>query len=135
MLRKSIITMAAWLEIVVGGVCLTAPAVPCLLLFAAKPDGVAIILARFAGIGLFTLGISCLPSKATGTRQRAILGLFVFNLGVAVLFVWVGVATTLRGVLLWPAVALHAVIAAALLPHLLTFKIIDLAHSGQGHSA
>jgi hypothetical protein len=52
-----------------------------------------------------------------------VLGLFVFNLGVATLFAWVGVATPLHGVLLWPVVGLHAVIAAALLPQLLTLKI------------
>jgi len=46
-------------------------------------------------------------------------GLFVFNAGIAILLVWVGVATTHRGVLLWAGMLLHAVIAAAFLPQLL----------------
>jgi hypothetical protein len=50
---------------------------------------------------------------------------------VAILFGWVGVATKLVGVLLWPVVVLHAVIASALLPQLLTVKIVALANSGE----
>ena len=80
------------------------------------------MLARFAGVGLFALGIACLPSTATGSHRSAVSGLIVFNVGVASLFTWVGVATTLRGALLWPVVVLHAAIAAALLPQLLTYK-------------
>jgi hypothetical protein len=38
---------------------------------------------------------------------------------VAILFAYVGVASALHGFLLWPAVILHAIIAGALLPHLL----------------
>jgi hypothetical protein len=122
MLQKSIVMTAAWLEIVVGAVLLTAPDLPCRLLFAAVPEGVGVVLARFAGVGLFALGIACLPSTATGSHRSAVSGLIVFNVGVASLFTWVGVATTLRGALLWPVVVLHAAIAAALLPQLLTYK-------------
>src|SRR6266478_4161490 len=119
---------AAWLEIGVGAAFLTVPDVPCRLLFAANPEGVGIALARFAGVGLFALGIACLPSTATGSRRSAVLGLFVFNVGVAILFAWVGIATPLHGMLLWPVVVLHAVIAAALLPQVLTLKTIDLGN-------
>jgi hypothetical protein len=99
---------------------LTAPGVACRLLFATNPEGVGIALARFARVGLLALGIACLPSTAAGSGRSALLGLLVFNFGVAILFAWVGVATTLHGVLLWPAVVLHAVIAVALLAQLLT---------------
>jgi hypothetical protein len=131
MLQKSVVMTAAWLEIVVGAAFFTVFDVPCRLLFAAKPEGIGIILARFAGVGLFALGIACLPSTATASHRSAVVGLFVFNFVAAILFAWVGVATTLHGVLLWPVVVLHAVIAAALLPQLLTFKIID---SGEDHA-
>jgi hypothetical protein len=111
---------AACLEIVAGAALLTAPGVACRLLFATNPEGVGIALARFARVGLLALGIACLPSTAAGSGRSALLGLLVFNFGVAILFAWVGVATTLHGVLLWPAVVLHAVIAVALLAQLLT---------------
>lgn len=106
---------AAWLEIVVGATILMVPDVACVLLLGAKAEGVAMPLARFAGIALVALGIACLPSTAAGSCRSAVQALFAFNLGVTVLLAWVGVATTLRGFLLWPAVILHAVIAAALL--------------------
>lgn len=43
------------------------------------------------------------------------LGLFAYNLGAAILFAWLAVATTVRGFMLLPAVHLHVVVAGALL--------------------
>ena len=122
MIQRYVVMAAAWFEIAVGATFLTVPNVPSVLLFAAKPEGIGIPLARFAGVGLLALGIACLPSTPTGSRRSAVLGLFVFNVGVAILFAWVGVVTTLHGFLRWPVAILHAVIAAALLPQLLTTR-------------
>ena len=116
--QRFVVGAAAWLEIIVGALFLTVPDVPCQLLFGAKPEAIGMPLGRFAGIALVALGISCLPSRDVGSRRGIVLGLFVFNVGV-VLFACVGVASTLHGFLLWPAVILHAIIAGALLPHLL----------------
>jgi hypothetical protein len=118
MLQKYVVPVAAWLEIVVGAVLVAVPDLPCRLLFAANAAGVTIPVARFAGVALVALGIACLPSTAAGSRRAAVQGLFAFNIGVAILLAWVGVATPLRGLMLWPAVVLHAVIAALLLPQL-----------------
>jgi hypothetical protein len=123
--QRSVLMTAAWLEILAGAAFLTAPDLACRLLFAVRPDGIGITLARFFGLGLFSLGIACLPSRARTSSRNAVLGLFTFNAAAAILFAWVGVATTLRGVLLWPAVVLHAVIAAALLPQLLARSEIE----------
>ena len=121
MLQRSVVMAAAWLEIVVGVFFLAVPDLPCTLLFAAQPDGVGGPLARFAGLGLLAMGIACLPSTTTRSR-RGVVGLFVFNVGAAVLFAWVGVATTFHGLLLWPVVVLHSAIAASLRPQLLATK-------------
>lgn len=120
MLQKSVVVTAAWLEIVAGVAFLTLPHVLCRLLFATTPEGIGTTLARFAGVALVALGIACLPSTVAGSRRRAVQGLLTYNVGVAILLAWVGVGTTLHGVLLWPAVLLHAVIAAALLLPFLT---------------
>jgi hypothetical protein len=74
MLQKSVVMTAAWLETVVGAAFLTALDVPCRLLFAARPEGVGITLARFTGVGLLALGIACLPSTATGSCRSAVFG-------------------------------------------------------------
>jgi hypothetical protein len=121
MVQRSIVIAAAWLEIVVGACFAALPDLPCVLLFAVKPEEVAAPLARFAGCGLFALGIACLPSPTTGSR-RGVVGLFVFYVGVTILFAWIGVATSFHGYLLWPVVILHGVIAIALLPQIMTSK-------------
>ena len=137
MLQRFVVVAAAWLEIVVGACFVAVPDLPCVLLFAAKPEGIALPLARFAGLGLLALGIACLPSTATGSR-RGVLGLFVFNVGVTILLAWVGVVMTIHGFLLWPVAILHAVIATALLPQLLTTKgwwiAASLLHGPSGAS-
>jgi len=119
MRQRVVVGGAAWLEIIVGALFLTVPDLLCLLLFGAKPEAVGMPLGRFAGIALLALGIACLPSRDAASPRNAVRGLFAFNGGVAVLFAWVGVASALRGFLLWPAVILHTIIAGALLPHLL----------------
>ena len=68
-------------------------------------------------IGLLALGIACLPSTE-GPRRNSVIGLCAFNVGMTILLAWAALATTHRGVLLWPATVLHAVIAAALLAQL-----------------
>jgi hypothetical protein len=87
MLQRSVVMAAAWLEIIVGGILITLVDVPCQLLFATKPEGIGMPLARFAGVALVGLGISCLP-PAAGARRSAVLGLFAFNVGVACLLGW-----------------------------------------------
>jgi len=113
---RYVVKAAAWLEIIVGIVFITAPNVLCVLLFAARPEGIGRPLARWVGVGLLALGIACLPSRTPEVHRVAVLGLFVFNLGVAILLAWVGAGATIHGFALWPVVILHAVIAVALLP-------------------
>ena len=122
MVQRYIVKAAAWLEIVVGAIFIIVPNIPCALLFGANPNNLGTPLARWVGVSLFALGIACLPSKAGESHRRAVLALFVFNAGVTILFAWVGAVVTVHGFLLWPAVILHAVIAAALLPQLLTTR-------------
>jgi len=120
MVQRYVVEAAAWLEIVVGAIFVTVPNIPCALLFGANPENIGTALARWIGISLFALGIACVPHQAGEPRHTAVLGLFVFNAGVSILFAWVGTVATVHGFLLWPAVILHAVIALALLPQLLT---------------
>jgi hypothetical protein len=118
-MKRFIVTGASWLEIIVGLSILTILNAACRLLFAATPSGVAIVLGRFAGVALLGLGVACLPSKIAGPSRGAVMGLLTFNVGATLFFGWVALATTFRGVLLWPAGLLHAAISIALLPQLL----------------
>ena len=118
MVRRYIVKAAACLEIVVGAIFIIVPNIPCALLFGANADNLGTALARWVGVSLLALGIACLPSKAGKSHRTAVLGLFLFNAGVTILFAYVGVASALHGFLLWPAVILHGIIAGALLPRL-----------------
>lgn len=115
MRRNSVVKVAAWLEIIVGATLVVALDVASQLLFATAPEGVGAPMGRFAGIALFALGVAGLGSTKPGLGGSAALGLLVFNTGAAIFLAWVAVGTRFRGVLLWPAVVLHAVIACGLL--------------------
>jgi hypothetical protein len=121
---RSVLT-AAWVEVIAGPAFLIVPDLACRLLFATRLDVIGIILTRFVGIGVFSLGIACLPARARTSNRHPVLALSAFNAAAAILFAWVGINTALRGVLLWPAVVLHAGIAAALLPQLLARSEIE----------
>jgi hypothetical protein len=119
MIGRYLIVAAAALEILAGAILITALDFACRLLFATAPEGVGIPLGRWVGIGLVALGIACLPS-GKGPRRSVVLGLLTYNAGFLIMAVWLGLATTFRGWLLWPAAVLHATIAASLLAQLVT---------------
>jgi len=114
-LQKYLVKAAAWLEIVAGIALIASPNLGSLLLFATPLDGPGVLFTRFAGIALLALGAACMPTPATAQARATVLGLFLYNAGATMLFVWVGGATTVHGILLWPAAILHAGIAVALL--------------------
>jgi hypothetical protein len=115
MLQRNVIKVAAWLEIIVGAGLVLAIDLVSRLLFAGAPEGVGSPLGRVAGVALFALGVGGVRSSDGGVRDGSALGLLVYNAGAAILLTWIAVGTSFRGVLLWPAVILHAVIATGLL--------------------
>jgi hypothetical protein len=123
-LQKYLVRAAAWLEIVAGIALIARPNLGCQLLFSTHLDSPGVLFARFAGIALLALGAACIPNRATAQARAAVVALFLYNAGASLLFVWVAAATTLHGILLWPAAILHAGIAVALLPLLLSNRSI-----------
>lgn len=110
--HRIVLLIAAWFEIIVGVSFFLAFNAQSQFLFGTTPEGVVgVTFARFSGIALICLGLACLSS---GTYQSAARTLLIFNIAVTIFFAWVAVTTTFRGVLLWPVVTMHAVIAIAL---------------------
>jgi hypothetical protein len=60
-----------------------------------------------AGITLIALGIACWPGPP-------LVGMLTYSALVTLYLAYAGLAGSLTGVLLWPAVALHAVLTALL---------------------
>jgi hypothetical protein len=70
--------------------------------------GVGVVIARVTGIALIGLGMSCWPG---GT---ALLGMLTYSAVLTLYLASLGFAGAFVGVLLWPAVALHAVLTGLL---------------------
>ena len=73
-------------------------------LFGEELTGVAIPVARVAGIALIAIGVACWPGPP-------LLGMLTYSAVVALYLAYLGGGAGLTGVLLWPAVALHAVLS------------------------
>ena len=110
---KKLLTITAVIEAATGLGLLAAPAVLArLLLGGALDTPAALTVARVAGAGLLALGIACwLASHDTGSRAaRGVVGAMAFyNIATVAILAFAGIGFGLRGVALWPAVILHAV--------------------------
>jgi hypothetical protein len=77
------------------------------LLLGDSLSGIAVPVARVAGIALIALGIACWPGPP-------LVGMLIYSAGVALYLAYLGVADGVAGVLLWPAVVLHATLTVLL---------------------
>jgi hypothetical protein len=77
------------------------------LLLGEQLTGVAVPVARVAGIALIALGIACWPGPP-------LLGMVTYGALVTLYLAYLGFAGGLTGLLLWPAVILHAILTALL---------------------
>ena len=103
---KNVLAIAAVGEIVTGLALLFIPSPVGQLLLGEPLVGVAIPVARVAGIALAALGVACWPGPPR-------LGMLGYSTAVTLYLAWLGIAGV-GGLLLWPAVVLHAILTAAL---------------------
>lgn len=103
-----VLAFAAVAEIVTGVALFVVPSLVGQLLLGDDFAGVATWVARVAGVALISLGIACWPGPP-------IIGMLVYSAGVTLYLSYLGIAEGLTGILLWPAVALHAAVALLLI--------------------
>ena len=104
---KKILIFAAVAEIATGLAMLIVPSLVGQLLLGEQLTGVAIPIARVAGIGLISLGIACWPGPP-------LVGMLTYSSLVALYLAYLGSAGGLAGVFLWPAIAFHVVLSILL---------------------
>ena len=104
---KNVLTFAAVAEATTGLGLLIVPSLVGQLLLGVELAGVAMPVARVAGIALIALGIACWPGPPH-------LGMLTYSALVTLYLAYIGFAGILAGVLLWPAVALHVILTALL---------------------
>ncbi len=105
---RKVLALAAVGEEATGLALLIVPSLVGRLLLGEELTGIAIPVARVAGIALIALGIACWP----GTP---LVGMLTYSAAITLYLAYVGLAGGLTGVLLWPAVVLHVILTALLI--------------------
>jgi hypothetical protein len=105
---KKVLIFAAIAEAVTGLALLIVPSLVGQLLLGHELTGIAIPVARVAGMGLIGLGIACWPGPP-------LVGMLIYSAAVALYLAYLGTAGGFAGVFLWPAVILHVILTALLI--------------------
>jgi hypothetical protein len=115
---RNILSFAAIVEIGTAVGLLVDPAIVVALLVRGEISDNWVVLARTLGITLLALGLACWPQRRAtvggSATPTALRGMLAYNGLVALYLGYAGLALHLGGPLLWPAVALHALVAVLL---------------------
>ena len=110
------IALIAVVEIATAFLLLVDPAVLVQLLLGVSTEAMARIVARCFGIAVLALAISCWPERESGlSGPRAFEGMLLYNVLIALFLVYLGTVQHMKGLLLWPAVGMHALFVLLLL--------------------
>jgi hypothetical protein len=108
---KKLLMLAALVEGGTGVILLASPTIVVQLLFAAAVSLSGVVISRFAGIALIGLGTACWPDADT---RRPFYGMETYNMLAMLYLAYIGVLGESVGLLLWPAVVVHAVLTVLL---------------------
>lgn len=109
-LRK-VLSVAVVAELGTGIALFAAPSLVSTLLLGAASAGLADVFARLFGCALLALGVACWP-RVPGSEQRG--AMLFYNAAAALYLAYVGLFVG-SGLLLWPAVIFHVVMAGLLI--------------------
>jgi hypothetical protein len=104
---KRVLVLAVVGEASTGMALLIVPSLVGQLLLGEELTGIAIPVARVAGIALIALGLACWPGPP-------LVGMLTYSAAVTLYLAYVGFADGLNGILLWPAVVVHAILTLLL---------------------
>jgi hypothetical protein len=110
-----LLSVTGALEAATGLVLLVAPSTLVELLLGAAPGTPAgVTVSRIAGVAVFALGLACWLARddaANGAAQGLIAVMLLYNVGVVVILVLAWTSPGLSGIVFWPVVLGHAVLA------------------------
>ena len=104
---KKAVALAAFAEAATGVALLVAPSLVGRLLLGEELTGIAIPVARVAGIALIALGVACWPGPPR-------VGMLTYSAVVTLYLAYLGISGEWVGLLLWPAVVVHAILTILL---------------------
>jgi hypothetical protein len=110
-----VLKLTAVIEVATGLGLMAVPSVLVRLLLGSPLDtSAAAMLGRVAGAALLALGVACWLAR-DDTQSRATRGLVVammiYNIAATAFLAFAGIGLGLHGVVLWPAVVLHAMMS------------------------
>ena len=121
---KKLFGVAAVIEAATGIALMIYPLLVVVLLLGVGVSGPGIAVSRVGGFALLSLGLACWPNlDSAGANIPALRALLTYNLLTTLYLAYLGIDGQWVGSLLWPAVALHAV---------LTFLLARARFAGRG---
>jgi hypothetical protein len=112
MVGRKLLMLSALVETPTGAMLLLSPPLVARVLLGAPLDApVAFIVGRIAGAALLSLGSACWLARDDGPSRAGrglVAALLLYNAAAAGVLAHAGAVMGLVGVLLWPAVAVHA---------------------------
>ena len=119
---KTLHTVSAVIELGAGLALLSCPSATVVLLVGAPLEGaVGLTVARVGGAGLLSLGVACWLARGDPESRAArglIAAMLLYDVAAVAVLAFAGIGFGLRGVALWPAVILHAVMSTWCVVHL-----------------
>jgi hypothetical protein len=114
---RGALVLAALAEGTTGAALLIVPSLVGRLLLGDELAGIAMVVARVAGIALIALAVACWPGPP-------LIGMLIYSATVTLYLAYLGVGSAVIGILLWPAVVVHAIVTALLARALTNDKAI-----------
>jgi hypothetical protein len=102
------LALAAVVEASTGVVLIISPSLFIWLLLGADLSGAGRALGRLAGFALLALGLACWPGVRGEDPTAALHAMLMYSLLTTIYLLYLGIASDLAGMLLWPAVTFHA---------------------------
>ncbi len=105
-----LLSVTAAIEAATGVALIISPHAVASLLLGADLAGAGIAVGRVAGIALLSLGLVCWMSRQDASNTAVLAAMLSYNLLVTAYLIYLGLGAKLTGIILWPAVAIHAVL-------------------------
>ena len=116
---RVVMRLGVAIELVIGLTLLIIPGVVIRALIGADEGTTSTIVGRVLGGALVALGIAGASGRIRTPERPIVLAYVVYNVSTAIVLAAASVAGTASGILLWPVVAVHALLALVLLGGLL----------------
>jgi hypothetical protein len=113
-LRK-VLVFTTLVELATGAALMAVPGIVVRLLLGGELAGPGVAAARCFGVALVALAFACWPDRRRVESGRApFRAMLIYNALIALYLAELGTVGQVKGMLLWPAVALHAAVALLL---------------------